>query len=360
MRKRLLAFVAATLMLAAPGAHATPGTCTVTRLDVAGTFPFSNIGGVGLAIPVDIDAATGRFTLDRTAFTTQYPSPGLKFQTGFGPFGWLDWDSGPVEGTIDANGQIVLPNFGMRFWTDFGNAGVPSVAGSMPQATLTNVIQAQNASDRYWLFFGTPVAADGLVHLEGTGFINFQLPLQTGTGLTCRLSPVPTLTDLPKAPTLASMKGKVKPGTDPNAADDTITLKAVLVGGAAALEVDGSQNVVLRFKAGSGLPLNLLVPGGSLQAKGKKLSVKDTDGSVFRAISDRPSTNEEQPPAPAATTGGSLTIKKAKKRMTLALTVSGVEASQLTGSVDATLAVGTQAGTRTLTFVASKKGPKFH
>src|SRR5215813_10357081 len=151
MPRRMLAFVILALTLVAPRAFATPATCTVSELDAAGTFPFFNIGAVGLAIPVDIDAATGRFTLQRDAFTSVYPSPGLKFQTGFGPFGWLDWDPGPVDGTIDSNGQIVLPNFGMRFWTNFSTPNVAGLAGSMTP-NLTTGIQAQSAANRYWLF----------------------------------------------------------------------------------------------------------------------------------------------------------------------------------------------------------------
>ena len=58
MRKALLTLVVGTMALVAARAGATPATCTVTKLDVAGTFPFFDIGAVGLAIPVDIDAAT--------------------------------------------------------------------------------------------------------------------------------------------------------------------------------------------------------------------------------------------------------------------------------------------------------------
>src|SRR5262245_46921404 len=294
MPRRMLAFVILALTLVAPRAFATPATCTVSELDAAGTFPFFNIGAVGLAIPVDIDAATGRFTLQRDAFTSVYPSPGLKFQTGFGPFGWLDWDPGPVDGTIDSNGQIVLPNFGMRFWTNFGNEGGPaSLAGSM-NATLSTGIQAVSAGSRYWLFYGNALDSTGVLRLVGTGFINFQLPLQTGTGLTCQLSPAPDLAGLPKGPTLASVKGKVKPGSDPAAADDELTLTAALVSGANPIAMDGSQDVLLRFKGAAGGPLTIIVPGGHLQKKGKKFSLQDGDGSVIQAISDQPS-GQSQP-----------------------------------------------------------------
>jgi hypothetical protein len=146
-----------------------------------------------------------------------YPSPGLEFATGFGPSGWLDWDSGPIVGTIDSNGQVVLPNFGMRLWTDFSETGVPEQVGDV-KASLQSGIQQRSVAGNPVLFFGEPVQADGTVRLVGTGLVTFQLALQTGTGLTCRLSPVPDLASLPKGPTLKSSKGKIKIGPDATAA----------------------------------------------------------------------------------------------------------------------------------------------
>src|SRR5262249_28024762 len=151
MRTTMGRFVLVALALLASRLNATAATCTVKQLDVAGTFPFSNIGAVGLQIPVDIDTATGKFTFHREAFTTPYPSPGLKFQTGFGPLGWLDWDPGPIDGTIDSNGQIVIPDFATRFWTDFSEAGVAGLAGGGTTNFMTG-IQARVAATRPWLF----------------------------------------------------------------------------------------------------------------------------------------------------------------------------------------------------------------
>jgi hypothetical protein len=359
MRNLMRTFVIAALALAASRVHATAATCTVSELDVAGTFPFFNIGGVGLEIPVDIDAANGLFTLHREAFTTPYPSPGLKFDTQFNSFGWLDWDSGPVQGTIDSNGQIVLPNFGMRFWTDFTEAGVPSIAGSM-NPTLSTGVQVGPVGPRPWLFFGQQLGADGVLRLVGTGFINFQIALQTGTGLTCRLAPAPNLAEMPKGPSLASVKGKVKPGPDLTIADDELTLTAVLVSGKTPPDLDGSQDVVLRLKGASGDPLNIFVPGGHLQAKGKKLVLQDADGSVIQDISDQPS-GQDQSPAPPPTKGGSLVVTKTtKKRTTFVYKVKGIETAQLSGPVDATLGVGNQSATRQVTFVKGNKATKVH
>ena len=74
MHKTIRTFLVVALTLAAARAWATPATCTVSNIDVVTTlFPFRNIGGVGLGIPVDIDAATGQITMDRSTYTASFP-----------------------------------------------------------------------------------------------------------------------------------------------------------------------------------------------------------------------------------------------------------------------------------------------
>jgi hypothetical protein len=356
MRRVLLAIATiATTLVTAP-AHAVPGTCTITDFDVAGTFPFNNIGGVGLAIPVDVEGGT--ITMQRDAYTTAHPSPGLEFATGFGPSGWLDWDPGPIDGTLDGNGLVTFENFGMRFFTDFGTPGVAEKAGDI-NATFTTGIQARAVSGRSYLFSGEALKPDGTMRLVGTDFINYQLPLQTGCGMTCKLAPAPDLASLPAGPSLLKMKGKVKAGPDAAAPDDELTLTAVLVSGATPPTLDGSRDVLLRLKGSSGDPLNLLVQSGRLTAKGKKkLTVTDGDGSIIERISDAPS-GQDVPPPPPPTQGGSVVVTKAKKRTTFLWKVKGVDAAQFDGAVTATLGVGTQSAVRTVTFTPGKKGPKF-
>lgn len=356
MRRILFAIAVAAAALGAPPAHAVPGTCTITDLDVAGTFPFNNIGGLGLVIPVDVEG--GRFSMQRDAFTSVYPSPGLEFATGFGPSGWLDWDPGLIDGTVDGNGLVTFPNFGMRFFTDFGTTGVASLAGNI-NATFTTGIQARAVSGRSYLFSGEPLKADGTLRLVGTDFINFQLPLQTGCGMTCRLEPAPDLASLPKGPSLAAVKGKVKAGADAAAPDDELTLTAAFFFGESLPLLDGSEDVLLRLQAGDDDPLNLLVQRGRFTVKGKKkLIVSDDDGSVIERISDAPS-GQDVPAPPPPTQGGSLVVKKTKKRATLIFKVRGVDAAQFAGPVEATVGIGTQSAVRQVTFTAGNKGPKF-
>ncbi len=189
MRNLIRTFVIAALALAASRAYATPATCTITELDVAGTFPFFNIGGVGLAHPGghrcsrrDVHAASRRVhhgvpvPRAQVRHAASVPSAG---STGI---------RGRCTGTIDSNGQIVLPNFGMRFWTDFTEAGVPEHRRRHEADTLRRGIQAATGGgpDRGCSSV-SQLGADGMLRLVGTGLINFQLALQTGTGLTCRL-----------------------------------------------------------------------------------------------------------------------------------------------------------------------------
>ncbi len=358
MHKTIRTFLVVALTLAAARAHATPATCTVSNIDVVTTlFPFPRIGGTGLALPVDIDAASGTITMDRSAYTAAYPSPGLKFDTGFGPSGWLDWDPGSITGTIDSNGQIAFPNFGMRFFTDYATPG-PSLAGNL-NPTFSTAMQARTVSGTAWLFSGSAVNAQGQLTLAGTDLINFVATLQTGPRLSCTLSPVPDLASLPKGPTLASVKGVVKNGTDPTIADDSLTLTAVMVLGATPPVLDGTQDVLLRLQPAGALPLTIVIPGSALTPKGKKVSAKG-DGTVFQSIADAPISQDDQTPPPATTDGGSLIVKKTKKRATFILKVAGVDASTLSGSIVATLGVGTQDASRQVTFTATKKGSKFH
>jgi hypothetical protein len=358
MYKTIRTFLVVALTLAGARAWAAPATCTVSNIDIVTTlFPFRNIGGVGLGIPVDIDAATGQITMDRSTYTASFPSPGLRFDTGFGPFGWIDWDTGPITGTIDSDGNVTFEHFGMRFYTDFATPGEAALAGNL-DTTFTTALQALVVSGTPWVFSGAALNSQGQVTLTGADFINFVSTLQTGPRLTCTLSPAVALTSLPKGPALTSVKGQVKTGT--GAADDALTLTAAWTNGTTAPVVDGTKDVLLRFAPAGAPPLTILVPSGHLAAKGKKSLVKDTDGSVFMAIADVPTSQDDQNPPPPATQGGQLTVKKSKKRNTFIFKVNGIDASHLTGSVPVTLGVGTQDASRTVTFTTTKKGSKFH
>src|SRR5262245_53051817 len=361
MYKTIRTFLIVTLTLTAARAWATPATCTVSNMDIFTTLvPFPHVGAVGLVIPVDIDAATGHITMDRSTYTAAFPSPGLKFDTGFGSLGWLDWDPQPITGTMDSDGQVTFLHFGMRFYTDFATApGVPGLAGNL-DTTFTTAMQARAVAGTAYLFTGAPLNSAGQVTPSGAAFIIFVAALQSGPRLSCTLSPAVDLASLPKGPALTSVKGQVKAGTDPTAADDDLTLTAVMTAGAVPPVLDGTQDVLLRIQPAGKLPLTILVPIGPPPAHGIKSLVKDTDGSVFQAIADLPTSIDDQTPPPPATQGGSLIVKKGKKRNTFIFKVNGIDASNLSGTVPVTLGVGTQDVSRSVTFTTTKKGSKFH
>ncbi len=248
MHKTIRTFLIVALTLTAARAYATPATCTVSNIDIFTTLvPFPHVGGAGLAIPVDIEAATGQITMDRSTYTAAFPSPGLEFDTGFGSIGWLDWDPGPITGTMDSDGQITFLHFGMHFFTDFATPGQASLAGNL-DTTFSTAMQARPVSGTAYLFPGAALNSAGQVTLSGADLVNFVAVLQTGPRLSCTLSPAVDLASLPKGPVLTSVKGQVKAGPDPTAADDDLTLTAVMTAGAVPAVLDGTQDVLLRLQ----------------------------------------------------------------------------------------------------------------
>jgi hypothetical protein len=173
---------------------------------------------------------------------------------------------------------------------------------------------------------------------------------------------VPDLSTLPKGPKLQAAKGKIKVGPDPAAADDEVTLTAIVAIGATAPVLDGTQDVLLRLQGATGEAMSVLAPGGKFSVKGKKLTLTDTDGTVIQGMRDQPhSANPDEQPAPLPPTkGGSVVIKGSKKRVTLIFKLNGVDAAQLLGAGQATVAIGTLTATRAATFVPGKKATKVH
>src|SRR5262249_14696216 len=173
------------------------------------------------------------------------------------------------------------------------------------------------------------------------------------------LSPAPDLASLPKGPTLASTRGVVKNGTDPETADDSLTLTAVLLLGATPPVLDGTQDVIVRLQPPGKLPLTIFIPAGNLTPKGKKVTAKG-GAPVFRAIADVPTSKADKRPPPADPGGGSLIGKKTKKRPPSTRRVRGIDAPRRGGPGLVSRGVGTQDASRQVPFTATKKGSKFH
>ena len=86
MRRARLALALALPLFAGP-ARASDGTCTITsaistnNLDLPFPIPVAD----GLAMPVELDAPSGTFSMQRDAWSAQFGPGGAQFETGFGP-----------------------------------------------------------------------------------------------------------------------------------------------------------------------------------------------------------------------------------------------------------------------------------
>ncbi len=355
MRTSWLLALLASVILPLP-ALAVPGTCTIRRMDVVGTFPFNNVGGDGTVLPVDIDPATGRFTIGRDPWAAEFPAPGLEFRTGFGPNGYLGLASGTVEGTIDGNGVAAFPGFTYSFGTDFQG---PIVTTDMT-ATLTSGVRVNTRSPgENILFVGRPMEANGNIRLVGANILNLIIVNLTGPGITCSLDPVPDLSSLPAGPSVVAVKGKGKLGPETETPDDEATWRVVLANGATAPPLDGTGDLVLRFGRDSGTVLALLVRGSAFTVKGKKSTAVDVDGSVIQQAFQVDVQSKDGLVIPPKIASGKVTVKRAKKRTTITVAVQGVDLSKLDGTMNVTVSAGDQTAFGQTTISAGKKGPKF-
>lgn len=341
------------LLLATAPARAAVGTCTISKLDVVGSFLFPIPNAVGATLGTDVDGGT--FALDRTPFDQQFPSPGVSYNT-VGITSYLTLGTGVAPGTIDSNGIVYVPGMTMTFGTSFG---VPD--GDPPfefplTVNLSTGMQAPVLSGRAVLLEGTPLDASGAMRMLGAGVVNFQGTNLTGPGLSCTISPAPDLSAVAAGPVLTSVKGKVVTGPDPAANDDVLTLTAKLKHGDTPPTLDGSADVILRLRTGAGEYITaLLVQKGKFAVKGKKATATDSDGKTIEAVTSF----DDLENSPKAITGGTLTMKRGKKASTLVWKVEGLGLDKFTGAVNVAVAVGVQTARRDVTVTSGKKGPKF-
>jgi hypothetical protein len=216
------------LLLATAPARAVTGTCTITKLDVVGSYLFPIPKAVGVTLGTDVDGGT--FSLDRTPFDQQFPSPGVDYNT-FGLVSYLTLGTGAAPGTIDSTGNVAVPDMSMSFGTSFGVPdGDPPFEFPLVVNLMTG-LQAPVLSGTAVLLEGTPLDATGTMRMLGAGLVNFQGRNLTGPGLSCTMSPVPDLASLPAGPSLAAAKCKAVIGPDPTN-DDELTLTVKLKHGA--------------------------------------------------------------------------------------------------------------------------------
>jgi hypothetical protein len=314
------------LLALATRAGATAGTCSVAPggLVVVAHIPgvdehlvLSVDVGAGFSIPVDVDAASGRFTMMRADV------PELVFDTDSGPVG-LEMRGPDAVGTIDGSGTVSLPNFPSTFFV--GGSPVPL------QPTLSTGVQERTAAAKAYADEGSRLDFQtGMLTLVGPHLIPvapiIASPAVATIQLTCQLAPVPSAADLPSAPH-AKVSGKIVLGSDM----DTLRLTANLSPGASAFDFSGGDLFVRLAAGGSDLVL-VFVPAGSLHGKGKRLTAAGGDGGALSllTVGDSPQQN---------TLGGAVTVVRHGKGATLKLRAEGVHLSGIGTTATASIVVG--------------------
>jgi hypothetical protein len=229
-------------------------------------------------------------------------------------------NAGVVSGTIDRDGNVVLPNTVVALTTELAGTGNMSAP-----ATLTSGLQAVDLAGVDYPTEGKP-----LDFVTGTLKIAGQATT-TGFELACTLAPVPSQDALPKANTLVA-HGSVKRGRsdDGSVVGDTLTLKATAKRG--AMPLDPTQDVLVRLAVAGESALLLRVPAGTL-ADGRKRVASDVDGSVIRVVTGRKSVSGLNAPV-----SGKLTVTVSKKKLAVKLVHTGGDLSAVTGATSETTA----------------------
>ena len=344
MRRRFVLAAALGVLSLAPGlARATPGTCTIVpsglyvfaRVPSAGDFTFLLASVDGLAVPVDVDAAGGTFTMMRGAL------PVATFDTGVAGLVDTQLAGADVHGPIDAAGNISLPGFTVTLI--FGGTPLP-IAPTLATGTQTRTLEGLE----YPIQGGVLDFQTGMVTLVGTDIIPtapiVNEPTITELHLTCVLAPIPSAASLPKAPT-AKLKAKATvTGSD---AGDTLSLKGKLTAGKVPFDFAGSDLFIQLAGADGKDVVVAVVKAGGLTAKGKRFSTGSGSPAVEVVTGGKA--------APAAP-GGTVTIVNAKKSAKLNGKLSGLDLSGLVaGPAKVTVTVGSNVAPADVKMKVAKK-----
>jgi hypothetical protein len=355
MRSRLVAVLAAIVVTAGPAAAApVAGTCTLSGVRVIArslglSFPVPEADGI--VLPVTVDAAAGTIAVDRTGWMT------VHFAT-LGIPAALDLPHDVVTGTIDGNGNVVVPHFTLTFTTNFCTPACVLNA----EATLASVFEQVSFAGKIQPTRGVPLDfATGVVVLEG------HQPLAdapgggstTGLHLTCALAPIPDAAALPAGATLSRARGVVKIGpplpdtapADGDPAGDRLKLAATL--GRGARPLDPSEDLYVALDALDGTALAaLFVPGGTLHGR-KTLKVVDTDGTAIVVLAGRKANQNVN-----AALAGKLSLKTTKRGVVLKLAHQGLDLSGTAAGARLTVQMGDQATRRDLVAKVGRKATK--
>jgi hypothetical protein len=301
----------------------------------AGSYSFPDVDQ--LIIPIDIDEASGTLHVQRQNL------PELSIGTQGGPVS-LQLAGGTVDGTIDAAGNVWLPNFNVTelFFSNLLSTN-PTLSTGWQSVPLNGIEYVSHGSR---LDFST-----GLLTLEGADIL-INTPIAgcasvSGVHITCRLDPIPDRTKLPQGLSLKGVSGTVKMGKAESG--DVLTLKGRIVLGQAPLDFK-KQNLLVRLAGPDGKAIVLLlVRAGELKGR-RVLSSRDTDGATIEVV-----TGHKGVDATSAPFSGSITVATGRKQAALKLRVGGLDLSGLAGPLDTTVTVGPSTVAATATVSGSSK-----
>ncbi len=252
-------------------------------------FPIAGVSG--LALPVEIDAQAGTIAFDRTRFETgTFSISGVSntltlFGSVTGKIGTDEVDTtlsvpAVIRGTIDAGGNVTLPDFEAVFQTAIAPDAIvpiaPTLSTGLGETVLNGVVQTEGVP----LDFST-----GLLTLEGhvtATKVPVVTTVVTGMRFTCQLNPIPAQSDLPKAPQLTKVAGVARVAASLADGDkgDTLVLKAKLAAGKTPLPVDGTADVFVQIATPERHLALLLVRAGEFRVKGSRISAQRDDTCV--------------------------------------------------------------------------------
>jgi len=289
----------------------------VTSQGLDGTVEVPN-----LVFPVTIGTG-GTFALDVSGF------PKTSF-TIVGVTSDLALSATVLAGSIDAGGNIQVPSVPMDFAVHLVD---PPIALGASTDLTTGISSVRIGKD--YVTEGTPLDfTTGALSLQGQTVIPnppvLGSAVSTGLEIDCILSPIPDRSTLPAAPKLARAKGSGKIVQD---AGDTLKLSAKFTQGARAID-PATDDVFIRIRNAKNEDALLVhVPAGALVAKGKRLSLVDTDGTKLTLVEGRKTVGGTN-----AAVRGKVALKRSKKGFSIALEQEGVDLAAL-GSSTGTVSV---------------------
>jgi hypothetical protein len=344
---RLTRLLAAAAIAASSPAYALTGTCTsgvgeiriVAHIPTAGDFDFQ--ATESRTFGVDIDPASGRFTLQRSTVAP------LNVDTAGGPVD-LHLEGSDAVGTIDASGNVNIPQFSYNKF--FGPQPLPDAP------TLTTGTNRMSGTD-YAAHGAALDFTTGRLTLEGGGTLaNAPLVGETvlaGLSLRCVLTPVPDESTLPKAAALKGVSGTTKTGKEDEG--DTLKLHAVLVPGAVPLADPLTSDLLIGIRGADRTDeVVFLVAAGALHKKGRKFSVKDDQATTLVILRGRK--GGASSPTPSE---GTLSLTTGK-RSVINLRVTGVDASTLTGALVVSVTAGPNVASANVTVKGRGKTHRLH